>query len=172
MAEAGEPHEEERNWFANYLPSVRGRIVGMDEAGLNQTEIQAALGYNKKTVKLWIDKFRAGGHQALSDHRKNNKRPLKTTGEEDVRLCQAAENHPFMTIAAALNETGIDISVSTFRRRLKSVGLSAHRPKKKTPLTEEHRRQQVLFAEEHLGWTPDQWAPIIWSDEKVFRSQK
>ncbi|XP_043267671.1 nucleolar transcription factor 1-B-like [Venturia canescens] len=159
-------NEEERNIFSNYRPSVRGRIVGLHRAGSTRQQIREELGCNIKTVNLWINKYEAGGDGALKDHRKNNKRPLKTTPDEDVRLCEAVEATPFTTIAAPLQESGVDISVSTARRRLKEVGLVAHRPEKKTALTEDYRQQRLRFAEEHVGWTPEQWAAVVWSDEK------
>lgn len=158
--------QEERNAFANYPPSVRGEIVGLHRAGMSQREIRGRVGCNKKTVSLWIRRAN-GGTNALSDHRKNNKRPLKTTPEQDVQLCEYVEGNPFTTIPEALEATGIPISVNTALSRLKSVGITAHRPLKKTPLTENHRQQRMTFAEEHLLWTPEQWAKVIWSDEKV-----
>lgn len=158
---------EERNIFANYHPSVRGQIIGMHSAGMPQHEICNRIGCNRKTVSLWIRRHAEGGTNALVDHRKKNKRPLKTTPEEDVELCEYVEDNPFTTIPEALETTGIPICVNTARSRLKSVGVTAHRPVKKIPLTENHRQQRLLFAEEHLLWTPQQWAKVVWSDEKV-----
>lgn len=120
MAEPQEP-QEERNVFANYDPSVRGRIVGMHQAGCNNQEIQAAIECNIKTVRLWINEFIAGGDRFLRNHQKNNRRPLKTTPEEDVQLCQAVEERPFTTISATLHEIDIGVSVSTARRRLRDL---------------------------------------------------
>lgn len=159
--------QEERHVFANYDPAVRGKIIGMHMAGMLQSEIAQAIGCNRKTVSLWIRHHAEGGANALADHRKHNKRPLKTTPEQDVQLCQFIEENPFTTVPEALHATGIPISVNTARSRLKDVGVTAHRPLIKCPLTDIHRQQRLMFAEAHLLWTPEQWANVIWSDEKV-----
>lgn len=103
------------------------------------------------------------------DRRKENKRPMKTTPEEDQEIIECVEEQPFNSIASTINETGVDVSVNTVRRRLKYVDVTAHRPSKKNPLTLQQRQARVQFAQEHEHWTPEQWSRVIWSDEKVFR---
>jgi len=53
------------------------------------------MGCNRRTVALWIKKHEEGGINSLQDHRKNNRRPQKTTPEQNEEIVQAMDQNPF-----------------------------------------------------------------------------
>lgn len=158
--------QERRNPFANYSEGARGRIVGLSEQGLSAREV-AQVGCNIKTVELWRRKYRELGPDGLKDHRKQNRRPKKTTPEQDAQIINVVAENPFKGAEHVIPEIGIDISKATVIRRLKTAGLISCRPTKKCVLNEEHRRERLAFAHQHLNEPQEEWDKWIWSDEKV-----
>ena len=112
----------ERNIYSNLKPQDRGRIIGLYEAGHKKTEIANIIGCNRHTVSLWIKKYEEGGMDSLKDHRKNNKRPKKTT-EQDQEIIEAVNEHPFEAAANVLRDRNLNISERTVRRRLNAANV-------------------------------------------------
>jgi hypothetical protein len=55
----------------------------------------------------------------------------------------------------------------TVRRRLRRVGLKAHRPRAKPLLTPEQKKRRLEWAEKHEHWTAADWSRVVWSDESA-----
>ena len=62
----------------------------------------------------------------------------------------------------------ITISPTTVRRRLKEYGLKGCIACKKPLLRESNRIKRLQWAKEHVNWTPEQWARVLWTDESPF----
>jgi transposase len=60
---------------------------------------------------------------------------------------------------------GVNISSRTLMRYQKELHLKFGPPKKAPLLTDQHRKNQVIFAKKHLK---TDWTPYIFSDEKTF----
>lgn len=66
---------------------------------------------------------------------------------------------------AALHRSGIDVSTTTVKRTLRSMGFRA-KPKAKKPfLTARHRKARYEWALAHKDWTQDDWKRVVFSDE-------
>ena len=63
------------------------------------------------------------------------------------------------------NTSSGTFSVSTIRRKLKSVGLKSMVKKKRPILSTRHRRERLDFAQAHEHWTLEDWKKVVWSDE-------
>ncbi|KAJ8362867.1 hypothetical protein SKAU_G00116980, partial [Synaphobranchus kaupii] len=63
---------------------------------------------------------------------------------------------------------GTQVSRQTIRNRLHQRGLRARRPARVPDHTTRHRRHRLAWAREHLCWTRDQWASVLFSDESRF----
>ncbi|GFS03964.1 transposable element Tc1 transposase [Elysia marginata] len=65
-------------------------------------------------------------------------------------------NNRFLSASASLHRTRVRndqrISANTVRRRLSTSGLRAHRPYIGPILTQHHRHQRTLWAQEHDAW--------------------
>ena len=91
----------------------RGRIIGLYQGGHNKIEIARIMGCSSKTVALWIRKYEEGGINNLQDHRKNNKRPQKTTVEQNEEIVQTIDENPFDAASTVLHNMNVNISAIT-----------------------------------------------------------
>ncbi|EZA50537.1 hypothetical protein X777_10730 [Ooceraea biroi] len=142
--------------FKNLCPEVRGRIVGQWQAGRSVADIAADIPCSTKTVRTWIQRYAEGGDHALHD-----RRPRRTTRDEDENLVASMQQRPFGTVAEAIQTADVDISDRTARRRLNEAGLHCYRPAHKIPLTPEHREQRVAFALDSLATSREKWEATI-----------
>ncbi|GFS24986.1 transposable element Tcb1 transposase [Elysia marginata] len=60
------------------------------------------------------------------------------------------------------------LRANTVRRRLSTSGLRARRPYIGPILTQHHRQQRTLLAQEHAAWNCIQWRSVVFSDESRF----
>ena len=91
-------------------------------------------------------------------------RKRKTSKREDrVVVTQIPQIKAEMQI-----EHGVNISVSTTRRRFREAGLKGCKPRKKPRLTARQKKCRLQFAQAHKDWTPEQWSRVIFSDEWRF----
>ncbi|CEP15350.1 hypothetical protein [Parasitella parasitica] len=63
---------------------------------------------------------------------------------------------------------GVEMSLSTFRRRMLDLGFSSYSPARKPALSERHRLNRLKWCEERVNWTIDQWKSVVWSDESRY----
>lgn len=56
------------------------------------------------------------------------------------------------------------VSSEALARALRKRGYS-RKALRNPPLSEENRRVRLIWALEHINWTPDQWNRILWTDE-------
>jgi len=103
---------------------------------------------------------------------KNNRRPQKTTPEQNEEIVQAIDQNPFDGTATVMRNINLNISVRTVRRRLNAAHIHSHSAAKKILLKPEHRMQRMQFAREHLDTPQEEWNAIVWMDEKVFSSSE
>lgn len=63
---------------------------------------------------------------------------------------------------------GVDVSVSTTKRRLADAKLYGRRPAKKPLISKKNRMARLHFAKTHQHWTSKEWSKVLWSDESKF----
>jgi hypothetical protein len=56
----------------------------------------------------------------------------------------------------------------TIRNRLHEVGLRARRPLRCPALRIGNRARRLAWAREHVGWNPQQWSTVLFTDESRF----
>ena len=66
------------------------------------------------------------------------------------------------------NATGVRISTQTIRNRLHDTGLRSRRPAIRIPLTRYHVQMRLEWARDHVTWTQNDWAPVLFTDESRF----
>jgi len=89
----------------------------------------------------------------------------KTTKHEDRILLRAAKTHDDRCFRDIITISGINISPTTLRRRLKEVELFSGIRRWKPVLKPQHKHAHLAWAKKHVNWTFDQWFRVIWSDE-------
>ncbi|GFU27996.1 transposable element Tc1 transposase [Trichonephila clavipes] len=146
----------------------RDKIVGLREAGLSYRAVAARVQRNSSTImrvsKQWTDEGRTA--------RKSVSGPRNvTSAREDRRLVRMAQTDrtAFSRQLAAQWSTATRVSLcaSSIRRRLLQRGLRARIPLCRIPLTQNHRRLRLHWANVHRNWRAD-WLQVVFSDESRF----
>ncbi|GFV06776.1 transposable element Tcb2 transposase [Trichonephila clavipes] len=146
----------------------RGRIVGLREDGLSYRAVAARVQRNSSTImrvsKQWTDE----GQTA----RKSGSGPRNVTSACDdrrlVRMAQTDRTASSRQLAAQWSTaTGVSLCASSIRRRLLQRGLRARIPLYRIPLTQNHHRLRLQWANVHRSWRAD-WQQVFYSDESLF----
>ncbi|GFU09303.1 retrovirus-related Pol polyprotein from transposon 17.6 [Trichonephila clavipes] len=99
-------------------------------------------------------------------------RPRATTPAEDRFLALSARRRRTTTVpqlvADHFQASGRRIFATTVRNRLHNAGLYARRPVVCVPLNGRQRRNRLCWAREHVSWTQQQWASVLFTDESRF----
>ncbi|GBL91151.1 hypothetical protein AVEN_108723-1 [Araneus ventricosus] len=99
-------------------------------------------------------------------------RPRVATPAEDRFLALSARRRRSTTVPQLVADhfvaSGRRISATTVRRRLHNAGLYARRPVVCVPLNGRQRRARLCWAREHVSWTRQQWASVLFTDESRF----
>ncbi|GFW44209.1 transposable element Tc1 transposase [Trichonephila clavipes] len=168
IIEANCGDENEVNTVAPVPTSSEGRIVGLREAGLSYRAVAARVKRNSSTVmrvsKQWTDEGRTA--------RKSVSGPRNvTSAREDIRLMRMAQTDrtAFSRQLAAewSTATRVSLCASSIRRSLLHCGLRARIPLYRIPLTQNHRRLRLHWANVHRSWRAD-WQQVVFSDKSRF----
>ncbi|GFU01154.1 transposable element Tc1 transposase, partial [Trichonephila clavipes] len=146
----------------------RGRIVGLREAGLSYRAVAARVQRNSSTIMRVSNQGTDEGRTA----RKSVSGPRNvTSAREDRRLVRMAQTDrtAFSRQLAAQWSTATRVSLcaSSIQRRLLQRGLRARIPLYRIPLTQNHRRLRLHWANVHRSWRTD-WQQIVFSDKSRF----
>ncbi|KFM67459.1 Transposable element Tcb2 transposase, partial [Stegodyphus mimosarum] len=123
---------------------------------------------NSSTVmrvwKQWTDECRTT--------RKSGSGPRNVTSARDdrhlVRMARTDRTASSRQLAALWSiATGVSLCASSIRRRLLQCGLRARTPLYRIPLTHDHRRLRLQWANQHRDWRAD-WQHVVFSDESRF----
>src|SRR5678815_4046495 len=108
------------------------------------------------------------------DRRRGQGRPRATTPVEDrfIRLRALRERHTTARhLQIQLAEVqGTRVSDNTVRRRLAEHNYRPRRNAIEPPHTTAHRRARLAFAREHIHWTVEDWAKVLFTDCLLYTS--
>ena len=143
--------------------------IAMLQTGRSQMEVATELGVSQSVISRLQQRYRETGRVT---ERRRSGRPLATSRADDRYIVNAALRNRMMNatqLQARLREVrGTQVSRQTIRNRLHQRGLHARRPARVPDHTTRHRHHRLAWAEEHLRWTRDQWASVLFSDESRF----
>ena len=99
-------------------------------------------------------------------------RERSTNEVQDRFLVVQARRHRFGSATTLRrnfqNATSVRISTQTIRNRLHDAGLRSRRPAIQVPLTRYHVQMHLAWAQDHVTWTQNDWAPVLFTDESRF----
>lgn len=124
--------------------------------------------YQVKTVRKWVTRFQQDGN---IQRKFGPGRPRITTNEQNLSMVEYLKENPFSSAvrAAALE----NVPYSTAVRRIHESGLSNFAAAHETKLTEEHKRQRIIYSHYMLDVFGEQnFDKIIFTDEKTFMSDE
>ncbi|GBL74437.1 Transposable element Tcb2 transposase [Araneus ventricosus] len=146
--------------------SLRWRAVGWMEMGLSQANAARRLNVSRSVVQRLWDQYQS---EDSVSRRHVSGRPRVTIPAEDRFLALSARRRRSTTapqlVADHFVASGRKISATTVRRRLHNAGLYARRPVVCPP---QQRRARLCWAREHVSWTRQQWAFVLFTDESRF----
>jgi hypothetical protein len=102
-----------------------------------------------------------------SGRRKNTSQEID---KEIKTLCNEDRLRTSAQILALLKEKHPELKLleRTVRNRLISFGLFGRMASRKPLLREANKVKRLAFAKELEDWTPEDWAKVLWTDEKKF----
>ncbi|GFW70613.1 DDB1- and CUL4-associated factor 13 [Trichonephila clavipes] len=149
--------------------SLRWRAVGWMEMGLSQADAARRLNVSRSVVQRLWDQYQS---EDSVSRRPVPGRPRATTPAEDRFLALSARRRRTTTVpqlvADHFKASERRISATTVRNRLHNAGLYARRPVVCVTLNGRQRRNRLCWAREHVSWTQQQWASVLFTDESKF----
>ncbi|PSN38897.1 hypothetical protein C0J52_20069 [Blattella germanica] len=150
------PRRREWAQYQQVSPFERGRMIGLQEAGLSYRDIAPRTGHAATTVM----------------HRRSGTGPRNVTTARDdrhlVRIAVTDRTASSTVLSRCWNtSTGLGTSASTVRRRLLRAGLVARMPLRQLPLSRDHQRLRLQWARERRHWCAE-WQNVVFSDESRF----
>ncbi|GFS50332.1 transposable element Tcb2 transposase [Trichonephila clavipes] len=137
--------------------------------GLSQADAARRLNVSRSVVQRLWDQYQS---EDSVSRRPVPGRPRATTPAEDRFLALSARRRRTTTVpqlvADHFQASGRRISATTVRNRLHNAGLYARRPVVCAPLNGRQRRNRLCWAREHVSWTQQQWASVMFTDESRF----
>ncbi|GFT66897.1 transposable element Tcb2 transposase [Trichonephila clavipes] len=148
---------------------MRGRIIGKIEEGRKITDVAREFDIAHSVVSRLWKSFKTTG---MCSRRHGGGRVRSTTPAEDRYIVLSAKRNRRTTAQQVANQflaaSGKQISRKTVARRLRGGGLYARRPVVCVPLTRQHRTACLQWCREHHNWTEQDWACVLFSDERRF----
>ena len=145
------------------------RGIGMLHSGLSQRHVANVLGVSQSVVSRMWNRFITTRNVR---HLHDGGRERSTNEVQDRFLVVQARRHQFDNATTLRrdfqNATGVRISTQTIRNGLHDAGLRSRRPAIWVPLTRYHVQMRLAWARDHVTWTQNDWAPVLFTDESRF----
>ena len=101
--------------------------------------------------------------------------PPGSTSKADERtmrhLNRIVTHNPFLSIDGVsheLEKLEVTVCRKTVVSYLRQLGFKSYYAAHKPALTKKHKEFRLKWAKEHVDWTTDQWADVVWSDESRY----
>lgn len=148
---------------------VRERIVGLYYDGLSYRAMCRLLRVSYSSIAYTIRRYQETG----SNYSRMGRGRFDSLSQSDhryVKLLSLRDRRKTVPEITAEFNIGRNtpVSNSVIRRSLKKSGLNGRVAAKKPLLRPQNIRKRLQFAKEHVGWTEEQWARVLFTDESKF----
>ena len=161
------PRRHERAQYQQMSAIERGKMLGLQEAGLSYRDIVACTGHAATTVMHVWNQWREEGRM----QRRAGIGPCNvTTARDDHLVCMAMMDHTASSTVLSRRWStamGLDLSASTVHCCLLRAGLAARMPLRLLPLSRDNQRLRLQWARECHHWHAE-WRNVVFSDESHF----
>lgn len=140
--------------------SEKEKILILKSKGFNAVEIANIIERGKTVVYNYLNN--------IDKYGKNMKGRTKTaTTEKDCRKILRIASNSSMSASKIRRESGVNASITTVRRILKSSEFLVRRKlQKKPPLNENRKLQRLEFAKNTMTWS-NKWFKVFFRRKKV-----
>lgn len=147
----------------------RHSIVILYQMNCSTHTIAKRLGISQASVVYNVIKFKKTGNL---DDLKRKGRPRITSTSDDRKIVMEAKRNRSMTASKLQSSFNFaqkkPISVATVKRRLAAKNLHGRVAKRVPLLRKANKAKRFEFAKNHLNWTNEDWAKVLWTDESKF----
>jgi len=147
----------------------RGFIIGASSFGVTEEAIGERLGRSRNTVHTVIAKYKENKATTVA---KRSGRPCLLTERDERQLKRIVKSdckQPLSVIRENFVESsGMVVSKSTIRRRLRDMGYNSRIAVHKPLLSNKNIRDRLAWAKEKRDWSLENWKKVVWSDESRF----
>lgn len=140
-------------------------VILLQQGNQTQTEVAEMFGVSQSVISRAWRRFRDTGNP---NTRHGGGRRRSTTIREDRFIFTTARRNSTFPASRLRAHTGVQVSLSTIRRRLHERGLRARRRFKCIRLTAQHRRERRNWVDRHRMWGLPEWRNCLFSDESRF----
>lgn len=148
---------------------LRKLIIQYHKNGKSLREIGKIVNRSFSTIRNIVNKYDL--HHRIEDFPRSG-RPKKLSHRQINSIHRQIKVDPQFSavqIAKQLsNESETSVSASTVRRALHSRGMHGRTPRKKPYISKVNKGKRMKFAENHLGYTQNDWNRCIFTDESKF----
>ena len=148
-----------------------GKIIGYSDAGWSNRKIGSKLKRNHNTISAVLKKQKETGKVI---RKSGSGRPKKLSPQTARALGRAVNADRFITATALqtqfrLNEGENHVSTRTIRRTITDIrGYNSYWAVKKPYISERNRQKRLLWCQDKIYWTAEQWRKVLWTDESPF----
>uniref|UniRef100_A0A3Q2UHF8 Transposase Tc1-like domain-containing protein n=1 Tax=Fundulus heteroclitus TaxID=8078 RepID=A0A3Q2UHF8_FUNHE len=142
---------------------TKERIIKLLKDGKSSRNVAKDVGCSQSAVsKIWT-KYKRHWKVVKGKH---TGRPRKTSQRQDRKLkAICLKNQKFTTKQMyEWEETGVNVCDRTVRNRLKEMGFTYRKAKRKPSLTPKQKKTRLQWAKEKQSWTVDEWMKVIFMD--------
>lgn len=142
--------------------------IGLLEGGVRQVDVARQLNVAQSVISRLFTRYRQ--RNDVSERPRGRGRITTTIQDRFVRL--NARRRPTITareLQIMLQDVHqVQVSDQTVRNRLHEVNLHSRRPLRVQALTRGNRGARYLWAQDHVNFTCEDWANVLFTDESRF----
>lgn len=143
-------------------PRKRAKVEILLKHSITVAEIAKEIGVSKRSVYRLKQKL--ASNKSFSPNRVGKcGRKRKTSTRDDsllIRECKKNRKGTSKELQGIMEQSGIQISSSTVRRRLFQAGLRACRPLKKQKLTKQMKQKRLQWTNDLQTWSKEDWEQV------------
>jgi transposase len=146
---------------------LKGRIIGLKEAGLTVAKIAKATERKDSTIRSFIKRYAVNNDPS---RKKRYFKPTILTARELRRAKFYARSNPYSSYEKIRAVCELQyVSAKTIQRALeKFCGLKSYFSSKKPFISELNRKRRLAWAKQHKSKNIEFWKSVVWSDESPF----
>ena len=155
--------------YKRTTPDQRTAILNLLQNDVSMSIIAKSFKINKSTVSRIKTRYLNTNSVEDAQRRPKRKKISKRTFRSAIRDLSTKKYQSINVFRHILrSKYHIEISKSGAYMHLKRMGYVARIQKRKPFVSNANRLLRIKFAREHMNWSVEKWARVIWTDETSF----